>query len=79
MKIFNEKTKNGDVFSWRKAGTAMIFLVFGFAVCGNQISTKFAEMPTSYLTIIAGVFVFYFGKDAIRNFGVTVKKKDDGE
>jgi small neutral amino acid transporter SnatA (MarC family) len=49
-------------FSWRKALTALTGLSFSFACVGHQIANNFKELPMSYLTIMGGVFVFYFGK-----------------
>lgn len=49
-------------FSWRKALTALTGLTFSTACIGNLIANRFAELPNSYVAIIAGVFVFYFGK-----------------
>ena len=55
---------NGE-FSWRKAMTALTSIAFSVAVIGNQITNDFEEMPVSYLSVIAGVFVFYFGKGLV--------------
>ena len=73
----NPFLENSGVFSWRKAGTAMIYFVFAFSVIGNQIANKFDEMPASYYTIIAGVFGFYFMKDVFRNVKITGKNGDE--
>lgn len=64
MKIFQES--NG-VFSWRKAGTALIFFLFAFVVIGFEFGL--VEIPGSYQGIIAMVFAFYFAKEALRNAG----------
>lgn len=60
MTLFKE---NGE-YSWRKIMTAQASICFTAAVIGNLISTGFDELPQSYLFIIGGVFVFYFGKRA---------------
>ena len=67
MKFFND---NGN-FSWRKAGTAICFISFAQAVIGYSIIHRWAELPGSYLGIIAGVFIFYFGKRMIEGFKIT--------
>ena len=59
---------NQEEFSWRKAGTALCYLVFGTANIGYLITHKFDELPASYLYILAGVFAFYFGKELITGF-----------
>lgn len=69
--IYNIFTESGGVFSWRKAGTAIVFIVFAYAVIGFCHKHNFDELPGSYLGIIAGVFGFYFFKDVINN--ITVK------
>lgn len=58
----------------RKAGAALCFIAFTVACIGNLVSTGFKELPSSYLAIIAGVFVFYFGKNVIR--GIKIKEND---
>lgn len=70
MHLFSELSS----FSMRKAGAALCFIAFITACIGNLISTGFEELPSSYLAIIAGVFVFYFGKNVIR--GIKVKEND---
>jgi uncharacterized membrane protein len=58
--LFIDGTTGG--FSWRKALTALTGFTFSTACIGNLIANKFAELPASYVAIIAGVFIFYFGK-----------------
>ena len=60
-------------YSWRKTGAAICFLVFATACIGFLITHNFDELPTSYLGIIGGVFVFYFGKRMIEGIKVTGK------
>lgn len=65
-------------FSWRKIMTAGALFCFMTSVMGYLIVNNFAELPNSYQLIIAGVFVFYFGKDVISNTKITteqIKKK----
>ena len=69
MNIFRES--NG-VFSWRKAGTALIFILFAYCVSGYCITHNWDEIPGTYQGIIAMVFFFYFAKEGIRN--ATIKK-----
>lgn len=59
--------KEGGNFSWRKIMTAGALLSFMVSVLGYLITNNFAELPVSYQAIIAGVFVFYFSKDIVRN------------
>jgi len=60
-------------WSWRKTGTAICFVVFATACIGYLITHSFDELPTSYQTIIGGVFVFYFGKKLIEGKKLAVK------
>jgi len=56
-------------FSWRKAMTAIVSVTF--AVCAIAYAFHWAqELPASYTAIIAGVFIFYFGKDVISKIGI---------
>ncbi len=63
-------------FSWRKAGTAIIFFTFGYACIGYCHKHNFDELPMSYIGIIAGVFTFYFLKESVRGLKVTKKDGD---
>ena len=67
-----------NTFSWRKAGTALCFLLFAFSVIGNQFKNNFAELPDGYMVIISMVFAFYFFKDPISNlsFGSKTVKSE---
>jgi uncharacterized membrane protein len=58
-------------FSWRKALTGLIALTFVTACVGYLIATGFKELPVNYQAIIAGVFVFYFGKGLIEGKKIT--------
>jgi len=62
-----------DEFSWRKTGTAICYSVFATACIGFLVAHKFAELPGSYQAIIAGVFVFYFGKRMFEGIKLTQK------
>ena len=52
--------KDGS-FSWRKGLTALIGLVFAFCCIGYCFGLK--ELPIAYISIIGGVFTFYFTKE----------------
>lgn len=67
MKYFADKDGS---FSWRKAGTAICFILFAFHVIGQQIVTNFEPLNVEDAAIISGVFVFYFFKDTVRNIKV---------
>jgi len=58
-------------FSWRKTLACICGICFMTAVIGYLIVNDFEALPGSYLTIIGGVFVFYFGKEAIKGIKVT--------
>lgn len=77
LAIFREA--NGT-FSWRKAGTALCFLLFAFCVIGNQIKNNFIELPDGYMVMISMVFAFYFFKEPISNlsFGTKTVKSEKG-
>jgi len=64
--IFNEQ--NG-VFSWRKAGTAMIYFLFAFLVIGYAIKENWKEIPASYMAVFYMVIAFYFAKEGVRKLG----------
>jgi len=61
----NPFVESNGTWSWRKTGTALSFLSFTYAVIGYCHTHNFDELPTSYLAIIGGVFVFYFGKKVV--------------
>lgn len=69
MKAFEEKD---GTFSHRKVMTVVAVVLFAVAVIGYLIAHDFEELPTSYITIIAGVFVFYFGKRLLEGRKITV-------
>lgn len=69
--IKNFFTEKDGVVSWRKIMTAGALFCFMLAVIGFEIKNDFAELPPSYQTIIAGVFVFYFGKEIFQKIKVT--------
>lgn len=74
MNIFKGYANN---FSWRKLMTCGALICFMTSVLGYLITNNFSELPGSYQAIIAGVFVFYFGKDFVR--GVKVTSLDNEE
>ena len=51
--------------------TAVTLGCYATAQIGYLITHHFDELPPSYWGINAGVFVFYFGKEAFRNIRVT--------
>lgn len=61
MEFFREK--DGTV-SFRKILAATAAFNFTWAIISHTFTG--AEIPQSYLAVIAGVFVFYFGKNRIR-------------
>jgi len=79
-KVFNIFTNKGE-FSWRKIMTAMASSVFAIASIGYLIENDFAELPSSYQAIIAGVFAFYFMKSmfTIGKYGASVAEVEDGK
>ena len=62
----------GDNFSWRKLMTGGALICFMASVLGYLITNNFNELPGSYQGIIAGVFIFYFGKDFVRGTKIIV-------
>lgn len=70
-------TESSGTFSWRKAGTALCFLLFAVSVIGYSIANNWAELPASYIAIIAGVFIFYFAKRPLENLSFSTKPKQD--
>lgn len=76
MKAFKEK--NGT-FSWRKAMTLVSVILFAAAVMGYLITHNFNELPPSYTTIIAGVFVFYFGKRLLEGKKLLITDSENEE
>lgn len=73
MKIFQES--NGH-FSWRKAGTALIYILFAYLVVGYAIANKWAEIPASYMAVFYLVIAFYFAKNPISRIGSKLKSED---
>lgn len=73
MKITNPFLEGDSTWSWRKTGTAICYSVFGFACIGNQIASNFEELPSTYIGVLAGVFVFYFGKGMLDGIKVMSK------
>jgi uncharacterized membrane protein len=71
--IKNFFTEKDGVVSWRKIMTAGAVFCFMLAVIGFEIKNDFTELPTSYQAIIAGVFVFYFGKELISKTKITTE------
>lgn len=74
--LFAFQESNGT-FSWRKAGTALCFLLFAFSVIGYNFKHNFDQLPDGYLIIISGVFVFYFMKKPVENISFSTKTKVD--
>ena len=68
-------TERDGSFSWRKAGTALCFLLFFICSLGNVIANHWAQLPDGYLIIISGVFAFYFLKKPLENFSFSTKDK----
>lgn len=69
-------TDRDGSFSWRKAGSALAFLLFAFCVIGHQIKNDFAELPASYTLIISGIVAFYFVKRPLENISFSKKSND---
>jgi hypothetical protein len=65
-------------FSWRKTGTAIVFIIFAIA-CYGYLAFGWKELPESYTGIIKLVFVFYFLKDGLRQGAQAVMKKLFGD
>lgn len=61
----------GEEFSWRKALTCLVALVFVFVTIGYEFGLP--EIPKSYQMIIAGVFGFYFTKEIFEGIKLTNK------
>jgi len=53
--------KTSSQYSWRKILTAICAVLFAFRDMGQQLF-KFQEVPGAYMTVVAGVFAFYFLK-----------------
>ncbi len=68
----NPFLENGE-FSWRKAGTAICYMVFATACIGYLITHGFDELPKTYQGIITAVFISYFGKDVLRKTKIITK------
>jgi hypothetical protein len=68
-KIFGIFTDKGE-FSWRKIMTAGCLFLFMLAVIGYLLKHEFDELPQAYLSIIAGVFGFYFLKSFLQNIKI---------
>ena len=72
MKPYIFLESNGE-FSWRKGLTGLTAFMFTVAVIGYLIKHNFDELPGSYQAIIAGVFVFYFGKRFLETISISKK------
>jgi uncharacterized membrane protein len=59
-----------NTFSWRKAMTAIVSVTFAACCIGFAFFAWVRELPAAYTAIIAGVFIFYFGKDVISKIGI---------
>jgi len=53
--------------SIRRSLAIMSGVVFAVACIGYLITNKFTELPTSYLTILAGIILSYFIKSPLEN------------
>lgn len=73
MKIFQDP--NGH-FSWRKAGTALIYILFAYLVIGFAITNDWKETPASYMAVFYLVIAFYFAKNPISRMGSKLKSDD---
>ena len=73
--IFNESSSKKEVFSVRKFLAIIVGIAFVIAVIMFGIKHNWVELPTSYLTIIGGVFIFYFAKKIVS--GVSLKSEKD--
>jgi len=71
LNVFTE----GGEWSWRKTMTAGCLVIFLLAQIGYLVINDFAELPTSYWSVDAGIFAFYFGKDFFRNISLTTKSE----
>ena len=54
---------DGGEWSWKKAMTGSITVVFCYACVGYLHKHDYAALPEEYMWVIAGVFIAYFGKD----------------
>lgn len=52
-----------SIFSWKKALTAMLGGTFVYSCLTYLWCNNGGELPTSYMYVIALVFLAYFGKD----------------
>lgn len=68
-------TETSGVFSWRKAMTAVILVLFAFQVIGFALKNNFQEQPSAYMMIEGMIFAFYFAKEALRKVSL-VKSAD---
>ena len=66
-------------FSWRKAMTGSITVIFCYACIGFLHKHNYDVLPTAYLWIIAGVFAAYFGKDIPQGLVEVVGKYFDSK
>jgi cobalamin synthase len=55
-------------FSWRKALTASCAIIFVVATAGF-LAFGWRELPSTYTSVIAGVFAFYFTRHAYDKLG----------
>ena len=65
------KSQNSDLTFKLIFGSVYLFL-FGIGIFGYFQTNNFNELPGSYQGIIAGVFIFYFGKDFVRGTKIVV-------
>lgn len=61
-------------FSVRKVLALIAGALFAYAVIYWKIANDGKELPASYLGVIAGVFGFYFLKNALSNITIGNKK-----
>ena len=76
LKFMFGDASNG-LFSWRKFGTASVFIVFAYACIGYLHANNFGELPMSYIGVIGGVFAFYFAKNTVDGLRITSKNKEN--
>ncbi len=72
----NPFLEKDGTFSWRKAGTAMIYFLFAFLVIGFAIIERWKEIPASYMAVFYLVIAFYFAKEGVRTLGKKLKSDD---
>lgn len=67
MKPMNMFLDKDGTFSWRKAGTALCFFLFAYAVIYFLHAHNGAELPYTYSGMLLLVLTYYFAKDRLRD------------